>query len=317
MGFDWTYKQKNSFSGSIGYDEFGNNGHGYTNQLQQIQNGIGEIISVVSSLNKSGNSFRFRTIDASLNYKRNFTKEDQGLEIGINSSFGNNHIVANNDQYLMPVDSLYYGRQNTNPGTSHETEINIDYIQPVAKDVVLGVGSKLTLMNISSTSDVLSLQPDAKVYVQDSFLSNYLDYKQQVYAAYAEISFPVSNWFDTKIGSRYERTEINSYYSNAQSHAGTPGYNTFVPSIFFSKKLTDGQTIKLSYSKRIQRPDYRSLNPFINTSDPKNITAGNPYLQPEKSTVASVRRRAIRPAPTTASSARCSSCSARPTSAWR
>ena len=281
VGFDWTYKQKNNFSGSIGFDEFGNNAHGFSNQLQQILSGTGEMISAVSSLNKSSNSFRFRTIDASLNYKRTFTKEDQGLEIGVNSSFGNNHISATNEQYLEPADSLYYGRQNTNPGTSRETEINIDYTQPLAKDVVLGVGSKLTLMNISSTSDVLSLQPDAKVYIRDSFLSNYLDYQQQVYAAYAEISFPVSNWFDTKIGSRYERTAINSYYSNAQSHAGTPGYNTFVPSIFFSKKLKDGQTIKLSYSRRIQRPDYRSLNPFINTSDPKNITAGNPYLQPE------------------------------------
>jgi outer membrane receptor protein involved in Fe transport len=39
--------------------------------------------------------------------------------------------------------------------------------------------------------------------------------------------------------------------------------------------------IKLSYSKRIERPDYGDLNPFINTSDPKNITAGNPYLLPE------------------------------------
>ena len=60
-----------------------------------------------------------------------------------------------------------------------------------------------------------------------------------------------------------------------------PGYNTFVPSIFFSKKLTDDQTLKLSFSKRIERPDYMDLNPFINTSDPKNITTGNPYLKPE------------------------------------
>ena len=39
--------------------------------------------------------------------------------------------------------------------------------------------------------------------------------------------------------------------------------------------------MKLSYSKRIERPDYGDLNPFVNTSDPKNIAAGNPYLKPE------------------------------------
>ena len=61
----------------------------------------------------------------------------------------------------------------------------------------------------------------------------------------------------------------------------SPGYNTFVPSIFFLKKVGDDQTIKLSYSKRIERPNYGDLNPFVNTSDPKNITSGNPFLKPE------------------------------------
>ncbi|MDQ2864379.1 MAG: outer membrane beta-barrel family protein, partial [Bacteroidota bacterium] len=61
----------------------------------------------------------------------------------------------------------------------------------------------------------------------------------------------------------------------------TPGYNTFVPSIFFSKKLTDNSQLKLSYTKRIERPQYWDLNPFINTSDPKNLSTGNPNLKPE------------------------------------
>jgi outer membrane receptor protein involved in Fe transport len=102
-----------------------------------------------------------------------------------------------------------------------------------------------------------------------------------VYALYSEISFPVGKIFDAKLGGRYERTNIESYYSNAQSKVDIPGYNTFVPSVFLSKKIGDDQQIKLSYSKRIERPDFRDLDPFINTSDPKNITAGNPYLQPE------------------------------------
>lgn len=39
--------------------------------------------------------------------------------------------------------------------------------------------------------------------------------------------------------------------------------------------------MKLSFSKRIERPDYRDLNPYINTSDPKNLSTGNPNLKPE------------------------------------
>ena len=63
-----------------------------------------------------------------------------------------------------------------------------------------------------------------------------------------------------------------------------PGYNTFVPTIYLSRKLgEDGGTLKLSYSKRIGRPEYQELNPFINTSDPKNISTGNSKLVPEQS----------------------------------
>src|SRR6185295_4712261 len=54
-----------------------------------------------------------------------------------------------------------------------------------------------------------------------------------------------------------------------------------VPSVFLSKPLGEKQTLKLSYSKRIERPDYGDLNPFVNTSDPHNISMGNPYLKPE------------------------------------
>jgi ferric enterobactin receptor len=48
-----------------------------------------------------------------------------------------------------------------------------------------------------------------------------------------------------------------------------------------SYPIDKSQSIKLSYTHRIQRPNYRDLNPFNNASDPKNITAGNPHLTPE------------------------------------
>ena len=127
----------------------------------------------------------------------------------------------------------------------------------------------------------MHLQTDSKEYIYDSLISNHLTYNQQVYALYAELSMPVGHLFDVKFGSRYERTEINSFYSNAAQQEKTPGYNTLVPSVFLLHHLTDHQTLKLSYSKRIERPDYEDLNPFINTADPKNITAGNPFLKPE------------------------------------
>ncbi len=282
LGFDWTVKKYNSFSGNINYNRFGNSGSGIINQQQQtMPSGSGDILSDLASVNNQSNHFLFHNVDAGLDYKRTFSKEDQELEIGVNTSLGNNDTRSGSSQVLMPQDSLFYGTNNYNYGKENETQINIDYTQPFKKNIMLGVGGKITFNNITSNSDVYALQPLTKEYLYDSLISNYLSYRQKVYALYAEVSLPVGHWFDAKIGSRYERTEINSYYSDAQEQVKNPGYNTLVPSIYFSKKITEDQTIKISYSKRIERPDYGDLNPFINTTDPKNITAGNPYLLPE------------------------------------
>jgi outer membrane receptor protein involved in Fe transport len=279
VGFDWTYKKLNSITGSLSYNNFGNTGHGATGQDLEINKGS-TIPHVLSAINTT-NDFIFKNIDAGLNYKRTFAKEDQELELGINTSFGNSNNRSANEQLLLPQDSLFYGSRSSNPAKTRETEINLDYTQPLQKDVILGIGGKTSIYDISSTSDVLRYQPSLQNFLPDASLANDLTYNQKVYALYSEISFPVSTWFQAKLGGRYERTEINSHYSNAQQQVKVPGYNTFVPSVFFSKKISDDQTIKLSYSKRIERPDYGDLNPFVNTNDPKNLSAGNPYLQPE------------------------------------
>ena len=282
IGFDWVFRKKNSFTGSFNYNNFGNNGVGLVNQLLlKTDAASGNTISSIASVSHTSNDFLFQNTDANFNYKRTFDKEDQELEIAINTSSGRNHFSPDNYQVLVPEDSLFYGTRNDNPGRQRETEIKLDYTQPLKKDIILGAGGKFIVSNINSHSDVYSFQPASNEYTFDNGLSNYLTYRQKVYALYAEISLPVFKLFDAKIGGRFEHTDINSFYSNAQAQAHTPGYNTFVPSIFFSKKLDDNQTLKLSYSKRIERPDYGDLNPFINTSDPKNISAGNPYLQPE------------------------------------
>lgn len=51
--------------------------------------------------------------------------------------------------------------------------------------------------------------------------------------------------------------------------------------LLFFFKINDNSLLKLSYTKRIERPNYRNLNPFINTSDSKNISTGNTNLKPE------------------------------------
>lgn len=280
LGFDWDLNNHNSLTGAVSYHNFRHTGISATMQSQTTKDINSNVLSDIENAINGDHAFHFQNIDASLNYKKTFKKEDQELDFGVNSSFGTRNSIDNSYQYALPKDSLYYATKGNNPGTENETEIKLDYTQPIKKNILLGVGSKLGLYDIASNSEVLKLAGSGG-YSKDPYLSNMLDYHQKVYAFYSEISFPVFKLFDAKVGERYERTEINSYYSNAQRQEKVPGYNTFVPSVFLSKKITDKSLIKLSYSKRIERPDYRDLNPFINTSDPKNLSSGNSHLQPE------------------------------------
>ena len=278
-GFDWTIKKLNSISGNISFNNFGFSGAGYSDQ-SFLNNKNNNQPALLTLLNNS-QQYQYYNTDAGLNYKRSFKKEDQEFNAGINFSKQNEKSIANSDQFQLPQDSLFYGTHSLNPGNTKEVNVNLDYSQPIKKDIILGFGTKGVFSDIKSTSVVSQYETISKSYLFNPSMSNNLDYKQNVYAAYAELSFPVSKLFNAKLGGRYERTEINSYYSNAQQQVKVPGYNTFVPSIFLSRKIGENQTIKLSYSKRIERPGYDDLNPFVNTNDPKNLYTGNTNLKPE------------------------------------
>jgi outer membrane receptor protein involved in Fe transport len=285
-GFDWSMNSKNSLNGSFSFNKFGSSGNGYSNQLQDVKSdaGNGTSISNVDYVNNNDFAFRFHNIDANLNYRRKFETDGQELEVALNSSMGNTLSTSSNRQFLSPQNQLFYGRNNNNPGKQNINELVIDYAQPLKKNVILGVGGKANFMDISGNADVLKYDNNTGGFLTDRYLTNNFNYHQKVYSLYSEVTFPVGKLFDAKIGERYERTQIDAYFSNAQYQRAIPGYNTLVPSIYVLKKLGEnGGSLKLSYSKRIGRPDYGDLNPFMNTSDPKNISTGNPNLIPEQS----------------------------------
>lgn len=284
LGFDWTLNKKNNFTASINYDAFGNTSRGMVNQQQSItdQSGGNVAIPEINTITRSNYNFLFSTIDASAGYKRTFDQEDRELEVNYNATFGKNRVRADNNQVWLPEDSVFYGINSLNTGHENGNQLSIDYTQPLKKNIMLGTGGKYNYTEITSNAGVSSFQPVTGDYFFDKGLSNSLNYKQKIFALYTELSFPVAKLFDAKLGMRYERTDINAFFSNAQQQSAVPGYDTWAPSVFFSKKIGDYQIIKLNYSRRIERPDYGDLNPFVNTTDPKNISAGNPFLRPQK-----------------------------------
>jgi ferric enterobactin receptor len=178
--------------------------------------------------------------------------------------------------YTSPV-SPSSGNTSSSPGRIRETGIEISYSQPVTKDFTLETGAKAFFKTINSNTDLLQFDPAANQYILDPTQSYHFRYDRNVYAYYLSASFKAFNFLDVKAGGRYEYTFTSADFPNTK----IPGYGTFNPSFTISHQIDQSQLIKLSYSHRIERPDYDDLNPFINRSDPYNIFTGNPNLKPE------------------------------------
>jgi outer membrane receptor protein involved in Fe transport len=230
--------------------------------------------------NLTSNSFSENgNFNYSGNYKRTFDKEGRELEIAYNASNSNFNINAGTFQYAMPSQLLVYGSKNLNGTSENQSELKLDYSEPISDNVKLNFGSKLTNMGINSATNVFN-ESNTQQLKQNKSLSNTMDYNQKVLAIYSEFEFPIKEILEVKLGGRFEQTNVNAIFSKANQLVN-PNYNNFVPSLFFKRNINDNSAIKLSYSRRINRPGTEELNPYINTTDPKNMTQGNPFLLPE------------------------------------
>ena len=281
LGFEWTPDKRNTFNANFGYDNFGNHNQGSNQQDEQkFLPGAGTPWSDLPSLVSSTSQFRATSFDWNLRYKRTFAQEDQELDLSVDGSEGHNRSSYSQTQSKPNGDSTFGGSQGTSTGHDREVNFRLDYVQPMGEKVRLETGGRIQLRQIASTSPVYTFDPAVADYPYDSSQSNALSYDRRVYAGYASLSFPLFNYLDIKGGLRYERTETDAGFSKAPN-TQIPGYNTFAPTIILSHTFKNDQMLKIGYARRIQRPNYRSLNPYVNASDPKNLTRGNPFLQPE------------------------------------
>jgi len=281
IGFDWDITPKNTISISGGFNGFSHDGNGSTNQQAIVQGPMGNIIQSMSTVLNSTNNFGSKGYDYSLFYKKLFDVDKEQLTFLYSSSNSADNSYYNQTQSLANNDTVLSGTRGENPGTAKENDFVLDYSLPVNKDITIDAGAKAALLDITSGSDIYLLNQHND-YIFNSAQSNALSYNRNVYAAYVSGNFVLSSTINAKAGLRYERTVTNANFGTGEP-VSIPGYNTWAPSFAATKDIGNDQTIKLSYNYRIQRPNYNELNPFINAADPRNMSTGNPGLQPELS----------------------------------
>jgi ferric enterobactin receptor len=279
IGFDYALSSRDDINGAISVNHFGNSNSGTTNRQQIHLDANGNPISSISSLVDAENNFHSETFDWNLNYKRTFKKEEQAFDILYSASNANNYGLFQQTQYFTTPSSIFSGSKGNNPGQNLQSNISINYTHPITKSFLIETGAKTVIESIQANSDIYIFNAKTNLYDFSIPQSSINTYKRDIYAYYLSGTFKLSR-LDIKAGSRIENTQTNANFSNAGNLIIAP-YTVLVPSLVVSFPIDQSQTIKLSYSHRIQRPNYRDLNPFNNASDPKNITTGNPHLTPE------------------------------------
>ena len=167
----------------------------------------------------------------------------------------------------FPVSYTSYDQNTRERFTEHTFQI--DYVRPFGKHHKIESGTKYILRNNNSTSlmDYQGTTPD----MESKFKHN-----AQVAAAYLSYIFTAGKWA-ARAGLRYEFTRMKASYpdgSNADYHANL---NDWVPSASLQYKISDGQTLKVSYNTSINRPGIDYLNPAV-ISTPTAISFGNANL---------------------------------------
>ncbi len=225
----------------------------------------------------TSNEFKVSNFDWNNDFTHKFKKEGEELSFAFQWTHGTSDV-----NYLSEYSAFTQNQRAVNNGTNNEYTYQLDYVLPVSKVFKLETGAKSILRRISSEYDFFN--PDASgAYVFNTATSNTYSYDQDVYSGYGLLTANLKDGFTVQAGARLENTKINGNSGNVSAGLAPfdNTYTNFIPSFVISKALTPTQTLKLSYSKRIQRPSLQYLNPFLNTSNPLNQTQGNPELSPE------------------------------------
>ena len=165
---------------------------------------------------------------------------------------------------------------------NNEATFQIDYIRPLAGGrLETGLKSELRLMN--SEAYLEDFDHERGTWVPDVGQNNAFDYDQQIHAAYG-IYAREAGRLGVQVGVRLEQA-LNTFDLKTTGEAYDNNYFSAFPSAFLTYKLQESEagsrSVKLSYSKRINRPNEWQLNPFGDFQDPLFRRVGNPYLNPE------------------------------------
>jgi len=265
----------NSINSSINVRGFtGNN----DNRVQSVYN-VDNIL--IDSYLRSVDGVNARNgVEWDMDYKHSFPKEGREWTISMEIDKDDNKSEFDYDEQYDFPNQLLILESNVNKGDNLEITAQSDYVHPFNEFITLESGLKGTIKNLVSDFEFDLFDPDLGQWNADPEQTDVFHYDQNIYAGYGNATFAFGKKISLISGLRLEVTEINGKFEIFQSPFSNT-YSNLLPSLTLAKKTGQFNQLKISYNQRIQRPNQRYVNPFIEYNDNRDISYGNPTLSPE------------------------------------
>jgi outer membrane receptor protein involved in Fe transport len=229
----------------------------------------------------STNNDHFGNTVANINFKQKLDSNGQELTADVDYGVYNTTSLTRTSSYFYDLDGSKRSEDEILDGDQQGTlklrTAKVDYVNPLRKGAKFELGGKTSYVSSDNDAkfyDVFSTGP-----VVDDGKTNRFFYKEYNNAGYVNFSQEFKK-FNVQLGMRGEHTSIETRQVKGDKRFNNDYFQLF-PSAFFNYKPTENQTIGASVSRRIDRPGYNQLNPFLFQIDATIYATGNTYLKPQ------------------------------------
>lgn len=284
FGFDFFIDNRNTITLSQGYVT-----GRFTNDEEQDQ----VYLNAAGELEYYGERFadarsKFSRNNSRLSYKHSFPEQGKELIADINYNYGKNSENSNIiNSFYFPNGSEFQPParvRNEGRGNNDQLTLQLDFADPIGENAKIELGARSYHNKFVSFYNAFALENGTETLLP---LSNNYQYSEMVNAIYGTYSAKIKT-ISYQVGLRAEHSRFEGQLIDSALKFGYeyPAqirniWDALFPSASISKELNENSEMQVNYSRRIRRPNFWQLNPFIDINDPANLRQGNPNLRPE------------------------------------
>jgi outer membrane receptor protein involved in Fe transport len=280
LGIDYQMNKKTNFG--LVVTGFSNPQTNSFNNKTQLQNKDKIIDSIVQSSNDINNSWSNISSNLYLQHKIDSTGKEITMDIDFSKFISTGGSLLKNNNYS--ADNIFKSGNELRGDFPVDISIisaKTDFTHPLKNNAKFEAGLKSSYVETNNEANFFNIVNGIDEIDFDK--TNTFNYKENINAGYINFNKQWKKW-GLQMGLRAENTNVRGdQKGNAQRNDSsfTKSYINLFPTSYLSYQANEKNQFSLSYGKRIDRPNYQSLNPFVFFIDNYTYEAGNPFLQPQ------------------------------------